>query len=61
MPSPRRQQLVPVRIADVVSGEQPPVKLYAGVIMVELGKARIRIEGAVDAENLRAVLERVGR
>jgi len=54
-------ELVPVRIADVVGVEQPPAKLYPGVIVVELGKARIRIEGAVNAENLRAVLERVVR
>jgi transposase len=52
---------VPVRIAEVVSSEQPPAKLYAGVIVVDLGKARIRIEGSVDAENLRLILERVGR
>ena len=54
-------QLLPVRIADVVSGEQLPAKLHAGVIMVEVGRARIRIEGSVDPENLRLVLERVGR
>jgi hypothetical protein len=28
---------------------------------VELGRARIRIEGAVDADSLRLILERVGR
>lgn len=54
-------ELIPVRIADVVDVAQPPAKLYPGVIVVELGKARIRIEGAVDTENLRAVLERVVR
>jgi transposase len=54
-------QLLPVRIAEVVSGEQMPPKLHAGVIMVEVGRARIRIEGSVDPENLRLVLERVGR
>jgi transposase len=54
-------QLVPVRIAEVVSGEQPPARLCAGVIVIEVGRARIRIEGSVDAENLRLVLERVGR
>ena len=53
--------LVPVRIAEVVSGEQPPARLYGGVILVEVGRARIRIEGSVDADNLRLVLERVGR
>lgn len=58
---PATAELVPVRIADVVDVGQPPAKLYSGVIVVELGKARIRIEGAVDAENLRAVLERVVR
>jgi transposase len=54
-------QLVPVRIAEVVSGEQPPATLYGGVIVVEVGRARIRVEGAVNADNLRLVLERVAR
>jgi transposase len=54
-------QLLPVRVAEIVSGEPPPAKLYAGVIVIELGRARIRIEGPVDADNLRLVLERVGR
>ena len=54
-------QLVPVRITEVVSGEQPPAKLYGGVIVVEVGRARIRVEGAVDADNLRLILERVAR
>ena len=58
---PAAAQLVPVRIAEVVGSEQAPAKLYAGVIMVEVGRARIRIEGSVDVENLRLVLERVGR
>ena len=60
-PTRASAQLVPVRIADVVDVGQPSAKLYSGVIVVELGKARIRIEGAVDTENLRAVLERVVR
>jgi transposase len=59
--APTTSQLVPVRIAEVVSGEQAPTKFFAGVIVVELGRARIRIEGAVDADNLRLILERVGR
>jgi transposase len=54
-------QLVPVRVAEVVSSEPVPAKLYGGVMVVEVGRARIRIEGAVDAENLRLVLERVAR
>src|SRR5215813_662028 len=35
---PASAQLVPVRIAEVVSSEQPPAKLYGGVIVVELGR-----------------------
>ena len=58
---PATSQLVPVRIAEVTSGEPMPAKAYAGVIMIEVGRARIRIEGSVDPENLRLVLERVGR
>jgi transposase len=54
-------QLVPVRIAEVVSNERPPAKLCGGVIVVEVGRARIRVEGSVDAEALRLILERVGR
>lgn len=59
--SPPIAQLLPVRIAEVMNGEQMPAKLHAGVILVEVGRARIRIEGSVDPANLRLVLERVGR
>lgn len=58
---PASAQLVPVRIAEVMSGEQAPAKFYGGVIIVEVGRARIRVEGAVDTDNLRLILERVGR
>jgi len=58
---PATAQLVPVRVGEVVSSDPPPAKFYAGVIVVEVGRARIRIEGSVDAENLRLILERVGR
>jgi transposase len=54
-------KLVPVRMAEVVSGEQAPAKLYGGVIVVEVGRTRIRVEGTVDADNLRVILERVAR
>ena len=59
--APTAAQLVPVRIAEVMSAEPVPAKLHAGVIMVEIGRVRIRVEGSVDPENLRLVLERVGR
>lgn len=58
---PPRTQLVPVRIAEVVGDERPPARLCAGVMVVEVGRARIRIEGSVDAEALRLILERVAR
>jgi transposase len=54
-------QLWPVRVAEMVNAEQTPAKRSAGSIVVELGRARIRIEGAVDAESLRLVLESVAR
>src|ERR1700722_4951564 len=58
---PAAGQLVPVRISEVRSGEEAPTKFYAGVIVVEIGRTRIRVEGAVDADSLRLILERVGR
>jgi transposase len=48
------------RIAEAVSIDQSP-ELYAGSIVVELGRARVRVEGPVDTESLRLILERVGR
>ena len=53
-------QLVPVRITEVVSNDRPPA-ICTGSIVVEVGRARIRVEGSVDAEALRLVLDRVGR
>lgn len=58
---PAAAQLLPVRVAEVVSDNRPPATLCAGVIVVEVGRARIRVEGSVDAEALRLILERVGR
>src|SRR5215470_14540274 len=53
--APMAAQLVPVRIAEVLSSDHSPAKFHAGVILVELGRARIRIEGSVDSENLRLI------
>jgi transposase len=53
-------QLIPVRAAELVNNDAAPAKLYRGVITVEVGRARIRIEGPVDYDNLRVILERVG-
>jgi transposase len=53
-------QLMPVRIAEVVSGDRP-ARSYSGIIHVEIGRVRVRVEGSADPENLRVVLESVGR
>jgi transposase len=39
-------QLLPVRVTEVVQPEQPPAELPMGSIVVELGRARIRIEAS---------------
>jgi transposase len=49
-------QLVPVRIHEVISAQPRD-----GVIRIELGRARIHIEGAVDPDSLRVVLEQAAR
>jgi transposase len=59
--APPAPQLLSVRMAEVVSEDRPPARLCGGVIVLEVGRARLRIEGTVDAEALRLVLERVGR
>ena len=53
--------LLPVCVTEVVSRQPPAAQLYSGVIVVEVGRTRIRIEGTVDSDNLRLVLERVSR
>ena len=55
-------ELVPVRISDSVPGEggkrikKEVNGLAPGAILIELGNARVRIEGAVDPASLRATL-----
>jgi transposase len=51
---PASTELVPVRIAD--EGCVVPAR-QTGAIHIELGNARIRIEGAVDATTIRTVVE----
>ena len=52
-------QLMPVRIAEVI--EDKPRREQTGTVHIELGRARIRVEGSVDAEALRGNLEQLGR
>lgn len=54
-------QLMPVRISDLVREEPTPGRSYSGAIHIELGRVRLRVEGAVDPESLRIVLEHLGR
>jgi len=49
-------ELLPVRVEEVAN-----VEPRSGSIRVEFGKARIHIEGSVDHESLRIVLEQVAR
>jgi transposase len=53
--------LMPVRITEVVSEAPSPSKACSGTIHIELGRTRIRVEGSVDTENLRIILEHLGR
>ena len=47
----------------LVPGETPhtPAAPQAGTIHIELGRARVYIEGAADPETIRAILEQRGR
>src|ERR1700751_5223598 len=40
--APPTAQLLPVQITEVMRSDPPPAKLYSGVIVVEVGRARIR-------------------
>ena len=63
----RAGELLPVRISENPRPVYPGVErlaiapVVAGAIHIELGRARIRVEGSVDPENLRMVLEQLGR
>jgi transposase len=54
-------QLMPVRITEVVNEEPRPLRPCTGAIHIEIGRARVRVEGAVDPETLRIILERLGQ
>ena len=58
---PPSGQLVPVRIAEVVNEERRPNDPSSGTIHIELGRARVRLEGSVDRDSLRLILEHLGR
>jgi transposase len=53
-------QLMPVRIAEVIDDKSGPAQ-QTGVIQIELGRVRVRVEGAADPATLRTILEQLGR
>ena len=59
--------LLPVRISENSHPECPGVgpliiaPVASGAIHIELGRARIRVEGPVDPATLRTILEQLGR
>jgi transposase len=54
-------QLVPVRITEVIDERAGAIREHTGIIQVELGRVRVRVEGSVDPGVLRIVLEQLGR
>jgi transposase len=57
-------QLMPVRITEVMNQGTDPTGLprqCSGTVHVELGRARLRVEGSADPECPRMILERFGR
>ena len=60
-------ELLPVRISEDSNPEYPSVgrltiaPVVAGAIHIEIGRARIRVEGPVDPATLRTILEQLGR
>jgi transposase len=60
-------ELLPVQISAPSRPEYPRLgqptiaPVFSGSIHIEVGRARIRVEGLVDPENLRMVLEQLGR
>jgi transposase len=58
---PTPAQLMPVRIAEVIEDRSGPARQQTGVIQIELGRVRVRVEGAADPATLRIILEQLGR
>ena len=60
-------ELLPVRIWDDSNREYPGAgrltiaPVVAGTIHIEIGRARIRVEGPADPATLRTILEQLGR
>jgi transposase len=60
-PATASTQLIPVRVAEAVSENVRPAVSASGAIHIEMGKVRLRVEGIVDPECLRLILEQLAR
>jgi transposase len=57
-------ELLPVRISELMTNDgadRQPARPCSGAIHIELGRIRIRVEGAADPDCLRAILEQLSR
>lgn len=54
-------QLIPVRIAEAMSEDARPARFTSGTVHIEMRKVRLRVEGNVDPECLRIILEQLSR
>jgi transposase len=60
-PATAATQLIPVRVAEIVIEGGRTARPVSGAIHIEMGKVRLRVEGNVDLECLRLILEQLGR
>lgn len=60
-PAVASTQLIPVRVAEAVSENVRSAMSASGAIHIEIGKVRLRVEGKVDPECLRIILEQIAR
>lgn len=60
-PATASTQLIPVRVAEAVSEGGRTAMPASGAIHIEMGKVRLRVEGNVDPECLRVILEQLAR
>ena len=56
---PAPTQLMPVRITDSSEDRIGSATPHTGVIQIELGRVRVRVEGSVDPATLRIILEQL--
>jgi transposase len=60
-PETSSTHLIPVRIAEPMSESVRPARFASGTIHIDMGKVQLRVEGNVDPECLRIILEQLRR